>query len=253
MKKMLVFMLVILFVSSLGVLAETLDEILAKNYESKGGLEKLKSINSIKIKGKIVQAMMNMEMPMEIWYKKPNKIRMESEFQGRKVVQGYDGNIAWWIMPFLGSDDPQEMGEEQAREVKEMSESMDPLVDYKEKGYKLELVGKEDMEGTEVYKLKMTKKNNKVEFFYLDIESGIELKSSSYVKRGENEILVETFFGDYQEVDGVVMAFQMEVKADNQTSVTMTFQEFKFNIEIDDALFVMPPKKEADKTGEENK
>ncbi len=253
MKKVFIFMLVVLFLISMSLSAETLDEILAKNYESKGGLEKLKSINAIKIKGKIVQAMMNMEMPMEIWYKKPNKIRMESEFQGRKVVQGYDGNIAWWIMPFLGSDDPQEMGEEQAREVKEMAESMDPLVDYKEKGYKLELVGKEDMEGTEVYKLKMTKKNNKVEFFYLDIESGIELKTSSYVKRGENEILVETFFGDYQEVDGVVMAFQMEVKADNQTSVTMTFQEFKFNIEIDDALFVMPPKKEADKTEEENK
>ncbi len=253
MKRVFIFMLVILFLSSLSLLAETLDEILAKNYESKGGLEKLKSITSIKIKGKIVQAMMNMEMPMEIWYKKPNKIRMESEFQGRKVVQGYDGNIAWWIMPFLGSDDPQEMAEEQAREVKEMAESMDPLMDYKEKGYKLELVGKEDMEGTEVYKLKMTKKNDKVEFFYLDTESGIELKSSSYVKRGENEILVETFFGDYQEVDGVVMAFQMEVKADNQSSVTMTFQEFKFNEEMDDALFVMPPKKEAEKTGEEDK
>lgn len=253
MKRVFVFMLVILFLSSLSLSAETLDEILAKNYESKGGLEKLKSINAIKIKGKIVQAMMNMEMPMEIWYKKPNKIRMESEFQGRKVVQGFDGNIAWWIMPFLGSEDPQEMGEEQAREVKEMAESMDPLVDYKEKGYKLELVGKEAMEGTEVYKLKMTKKNNKEEFFYLDTESGIELKTSSYVKRGENEILVETLFGDYQEVDGVVMAFQLEVKANNQTSVTMTFQEFKFNEEMDDALFVMPPKKEADKTGEENK
>jgi thioredoxin-related protein len=67
MKKVFIFMLVILFLISMSLSAETLDEILAKNYESKGGLEKLKSINAIKIKGKIVQAMMNMEMPMEIW------------------------------------------------------------------------------------------------------------------------------------------------------------------------------------------
>ena len=253
MKRLLIFMLIVLFFISFSLLAETLDEILAKNYESKGGLEKLKSIKTVQIKGKIVQAMMNMEMPLNVWYKKPNKIRMESEFQGRMVIQGYDGKIAWWIMPFLGSEDPQEMAEEQAKEVKDMAESMDPLVDYKEKGYKLELVGKEDMEGTEVYKLKMIKKDNKEEFFYLDTESGIELKSSSYVKRGENEILVETFFGDYQEVDGIMMAFQMEVKTDNQTSVTMTFEEFKFNEKMDDALFVMPPKKEAEKNGEEDK
>ncbi|MCK4836715.1 MAG: outer membrane lipoprotein-sorting protein [Candidatus Aminicenantes bacterium] len=250
MKRIFIFMLIILFLSSLSLLSETLDEILAKNYESKGGLEKLKSVKSIKIKGKIVQAMMNMEMPMQVWYKKPNKIRMESEFQGRKIIQGYDGKIAWWIMPFLGSDDPQEMGEEQAREVKDMADSMDPLVDYKEKGYKLEFMGKEDLEGTEVYKLKMTKKNNKEEFYYLDIDSGIELKTTAYVKRGENEILVETIFGDYQEVDGLMMAFQIEVRTNNQTSVTMTFEEFKFNEEMEDSLFVMPPKKKTETSGE---
>jgi outer membrane lipoprotein-sorting protein len=252
MKKIMVLVLAVCVFSSLMLLGETLDQILAKNYESRGGLEKLKSIQTVKIKGKIVQSMMNLEMPLELWYKKPNKIRMESSFQGRKVVQGYDGKIAWWIMPFLGTDDPQEMAEDQAREVKEMAESMDPLVDYKDKGYKLELVGKEDMEGTEVYKLKMTRKNDKIEYYCLDTESGIELKNSSYRKQGDSEILVETYSGDYQEVDGLMMAFQMEVKANNQTSVSMTFSEFKFNEDMDDSLFSMPEKKEAEKT-EENK
>lgn len=250
MKKIFIMALVLFVLNSLNLWGETLEEILAKNYDSRGGLEKLQSIQTVKIKGKIVQSMMSMEMPLEVWYKKPNKIRMESTFQGRKVVQGYDGKIAWWIMPFLGTEDPQEMAEDQAKEVKEMAESMDPLVDYREKGYKLELVGKEEMEGTDVYKLKMTKEDDKVEYYYLDAETGIELKNSSYRKQGETEILVETYPGDYQEVDGLLMSFQMEVKVNNQPSVSMTFSEYKFNEEMDDVLFIMPAKKETEKIGE---
>lgn len=250
MKKVSVVLLSVLFLFGLSLFSETLDEVLAKNYQTRGGLEKLKAIKSIRIKGKLVQSMMNMDMPLELWYKKPNKIRLESTFQGRKIVQGYDGKVVWWIMPFLGTEDAQEMPKEQAKEVKDIAESMDPLVDYKERGHTLELIGKEDMEGTEVYKLKLTKKNKDEEFYYLDVDSGIELKMSKYVKRGENEILVETYFGDYKEVDGIMMAFQMESKANQQTAMNMTFSEIMFNESIDDKIFVMPPKKETEKTGE---
>lgn len=250
--KKICLMAVVLFVLSGFILAgETLDEILAKNYESRGGLEKLKSIQTLRIRGKMVQSQMNMEMPLELWYQKPNRLRMEATFQGRKIVQGYDGNIAWWIMPFLGTEDPQVMAEDQAREVKEMAESMDPLVDFREKGYRLELVGKEEMEGTEVYRLKMTRKDGKVDHYFLDTESGIELKNSGYRKQGETEVLVETYPSEYQEVDGLVMAFQMEIKINNQPSVSMTFSEYRFNEDMDNALFVMPEKKEAEAEGDQ--
>jgi outer membrane lipoprotein-sorting protein len=250
MKKVSVVMLTVLLLFGVSLFSETLDEILAKNYETRGGLDKLKAIKTTRIKGKLVQSMMNMDMPLEMWYKKPNKLRIESTFQGRKIVQGYDGKVVWWIMPFLGTEDAQEMPKEQAKEIKDIADSMDPLVDYKEKGHTLELVGKEDMEGTEVYKLKLTKKDKVEEFYYLDVETGIELKMSKYVKRGENEILVETYFGDYKEVDGIMMAFQMETKANNQTAMNMTFSEIKFNEPIDDKIFPMPPKKETEKSGE---
>jgi len=250
MKKVSIVMLTVLFLFSLSLFSETLDEVLAKNYETRGGLVKLKAIKSIRMKGKLVQSMMNMDMPLELWYKKPGKIRLESTFQGRKIVQGYDGKVVWWIMPFLGSEDAQEMPKEQAKQVIDIADSMDPLVDYKEKGHTLELIGKEDLEGTEVYKLKLIKKNKEEEFYYLDVDSGIELKTSKYMKRGENEILVESYFGDYKEVEGIMMFFQLESKANGQTAANMTFSEIKFNETMDDQLFVMPPKKETDKSGE---
>ena len=250
MKRVSVVLIAVCVLAGAWLAAETLDEILAKNYESRGGLDKLQAIKTTRIKGKMMQSMMNMEFPMDLWYRKPNCIRMEAEFQGKKIVQGYDGKTVWWIMPFMGSEEPQEMPEAQAKEVIDMAESMDPLVDYKAQGHTLEFLGKEEMEGTEVYKLKLSRKNGKVTTFYLDTDSGIELKSTTYIKRGESEVLVESVFGDYQEVDGIMFPFSLESKMDGTTAMTLIFESYTLNEEMPDELFTMPAKQETPAAGE---
>jgi outer membrane lipoprotein-sorting protein len=243
MKKYVVLILVIVGISGLNLFSETLDEVLAKNYESRGGLEKLKAIKTMTIEGKLIQGGGNLEIPLHLVSKKPNKMRMEVEFQGKKIVQAYDGKTAWWIMPFLGINEPKEMAEREAKETIEQAESLDLLVDYKDLGHQLELVGKEDLEGTDVYKLKLTRKNGKEVLFYLDCETGIQLRSSTYVKREESENLVETIMGDYNEVSGVIVPFQIETKVNGKSEVTMTFSKIKINEKVDDSIFEIPVKK----------
>jgi len=225
---------------------QTLEEVLAKNYQAHGGLDKLKALTAWKMKGKIVIPAQGLEMPMELWQKIPNKMRVESTFQDKKIVQAFDGQKAWWIMPFL-SEDPQEMSPEQAKLFKEQADFENPLVVHKEKGYKLELLGKEDLEGTPVFKLKLTKTDGKVLFFYLDAESGIELKSSMSMKIGETEALVDILYGDYKLVDGIMMPFSLENKMNGQTQMQMTMETVEINPAMDDSLFAMPEKKEAPK------
>jgi outer membrane lipoprotein-sorting protein len=226
--------------------AQTLEEVLAKNYQAHGGLDKLKAITSWKMKGKIVIPAQGMEMPMEMWQKSPDKMRVEAVFQGKKIVQAYDGRKAWWIMPFL-SEEPQEMSPEQAKLFKEQADFENPLVVYKQKGYKLELLGKEDMEGTPVFKLKLTKTDGKEILFYLDAESGIELKSSMSMKVGEADALVEVLYGDYKLVDGHMMPFAIENKTNGQTQMQMTMESVEINPALDDSFFSMPEMKEAPK------
>jgi outer membrane lipoprotein-sorting protein len=225
---------------------QTLDEVLAKNYQAHGGLDKLKAITAWKMKGKIVIPAQGLDMPMDLWQKNPNKMRVETTFQDKKIVQAFDGQKAWWIMPFL-SEDPQEMSAEQGKLFKEQADFENPLVVFKEKGYKLELLGKEDMEGTPVFKLKLTKTDGKEIFFYLDAESGIELKSSLSMKIGETEAMVDVLYGDYKLVDGHMMPFSIENKTNGQTQMQMTIETVEINPAIDDSLFAMPEKKEAPK------
>lgn len=244
MKKQFVFSILILFFCGALLFSETLEEILAKNYQSRGGLEKLKAIKTMKVEGKIVMTMQNMEMPITMWIKKPNKMRMEATFMEKKIVFAYDGQKAWMINPLMGSEEPQELPEDRSKEVTQQADSIFPLVDYKEKGHQLEYLGKEDMEGTEVYKLKMTKTDDKVLYFYLDTETGIELKISTYTKVRDKETLVETLMGDYKEVDGIMIPFSMEVKAAGMgQGQKMVFTSFKQNVTLEDSFFQMPPKK----------
>lgn len=227
--------------------AQTVDEILAKNFASRGGLDKLQSVRSMKMTGKIVLvAQGNMEMPITVLSKKPDCIRNEMTFQGKEIVQSYDGKDAWWIMPFSGSDAPQPMPEDQAKEFKNQASEMEsPFINYKAKGYTIDLEGKEDMEGTEVYKLKLTRPTGKVTTYFLDADTGIELKAISTVKRGDNDMTIETILGDYKPVDGIMFPFSIENKVGDTTMSRVVIDTIEINPSIDDAIFHMPPKKEA--------
>ncbi len=222
---------------------ETLEEVLAKNYKARGGLEKLKAIKTMYMEGKVVVPQQNVEVTMKLWHKKPNKMRMESVFQGQKMIQAYDGETAWWVMPFMGIQEPQKVPEEKVEEIKDEANFENPLVEYKEKGYKLELLGKEEMEGTEVYKLKLTKKDGKVIYFYLDADTGIELKTETYIKKDSSETHVENVFGDYKEVDGIMIPFYIENRVNGQVVTQIMLTKVELNAPIDDKLFSMPPKK----------
>ena len=238
--KIAIFLLISFILFSTHIFSQTVDEIISKNIETKGGLQKLKSIKSMKMTGEVFTG--GFEMSMTLWAKRPNKSRMETVFQDQKTVQAYDGEKAWQINPFMGSNEPQEIKGLQAEDLKEKADFDEPLIDYKKKGHKVEFMGKEDLEGTEVYKLKVIMKSGRVVYIYLDTDSCIELKQSTTLNYQGTEYLVETIFGDYKEVGGIMMPHSIETRINGQTQAQITIEKVEFNIEIDDSLFKMPTK-----------
>lgn len=251
MKKIFVLAMAALFLGGL-LGAQTLEEILAKNYQARGGLDKLKAMKAVKMSGKIVIPAQGLDMPVVIWQKNPGKMRVETTFQDKKIVQACDGRKAWWIMPFLSAE-PREMEQEQARLFAEQADFENPLVVFREKGFKLELLGKENMEGTPVFKLKLTKTGGREILFYLDAGSGNERKSTLTLKSGETETMNEIVYGDYRPVGGMVMPFYVENKMNGKIQMQMTVESIEINPVMDDAMFAMPEKKEAPKTEARNK
>jgi hypothetical protein len=232
-----------LFVSALlcgTASAQTVDELIAKNIKARGGIEKLKAVKTMKLTGKVT--MQGMEAPAVIMFKRPRMTRTEFTAQGMTAVQGYDGTTAWIIMPFMGKADPQKMTGEDAKDLQEQSDFDGPLVDYKTKGSLVELIGKEDMQGTPVYKIKLTLKSGEVRYIFLDSGSFLEVKESAKRKIQETEIVVDTYFRDFKTVAGLTMAHAIDSKVKEQTMSQLRLTEIGIDVNLADSLFKMPAK-----------
>lgn len=228
------------------VSAETLDEILDKHWVAQGGKDKLAAIQTVKMTAKQVAG--PQEVPITMYWKRPNKFRLEINFQGMTGIQAYDGDTAWMLMPFMGKTDPEAMTGDDKKGMEEQSDMIEgPLFNWKEKGHQAELVGKEAVEGTEAWKIKLTRKGGDVTYTWLDAESMLAIKQEGKRKRGEQELEFESSMGDYKEVNGVMFAHSMEQKAKGAPQgATFTIEKIELGVAIPDSMFKMPEKKPAE-------
>jgi len=150
-RKTLAISALLVMATALPVAAEaTLDEIIATNIESRGGLEALKNIESLRIEGRMAMGP-GMEAPITLEMQRPNSMRMEFVVQGMTGIQAYDGETGWQIMPFTGSSDPEKVSGDELEQMIDTADMDGPLVDYEQKGHTVELLGTADVDGTEAY------------------------------------------------------------------------------------------------------
>lgn len=239
-RRALTLILSLTFLFCVEASAQTVDELIKKNLDAKGGVQKLKAIKSVKVTAKVIQQ--GIEIPIIILQKRPRFVRVDVTFQGKSQTMAYDGESGWKTNPFQGSPDPEKIAGDELKEVEQQADIDGPMVDYKEKGHSVELVGKEDMEGTPVYKLKLTLKNGDVRNIYLDAENYLELKVNLKRKTPGGEIEVDQYVGNYKPVNGVMFAFSLETKVKGQTASQITFDKVEIDVPIDDSVFKMPAK-----------
>lgn len=244
MQSILTLATALLVACSLQAADLTIDEVLAKNTEAKGGLEKLRAVKTVRINGRM--AMGGMEMPLIVTKKRDEKVRVEISLQGMTGIQAYDGAAGWQVMPFMGKKDPEAMSGDDLKQVKEMADFDGPFVDYAKKGHTVELLGKEEIEGTPAFKVKLVTKEGTESTVYIDAESFLEIKSVSRQKVQGQELEFESSIGNYQEVEGLLFAHSMEMKPKGAPAGrTITIEKVELNPAVADDVFAMPAVKPA--------
>ncbi len=234
------FLLVVSFilVGALSAFAITLDEVLAKNLEARGGLAKLKGITSLSFDGTMSMAQ-GMEMTFTQSTKRPSKYRMDLTVQGMSMIQAYDGTTAWAVSPMAGNK-PEKQPATEAKRLAEQADMDGLLVDWKTKGYTLELVGPEDIDGATAYKIKVTDKDKDVKFVFIDATTWLDAKLSMRINMMGQEADVDLFLSNYQDVAGVQTPMQMEMRQDGQVMMVITYSNPKVNVDIPDSRFAFP-------------
>lgn len=237
------FLAVLALLIALPLVAQdmTADQVIAKNIEARGGMAKLKAVNTVKASGKMMVGP-GIEAPVTIYQRRPDQMRMEVTVQGLTLVQAYDGKTGWAIMPFQGKKDAEQMTADDVKEVKEQADMDGALVDYKTKGHKVELLGKEKIEGSDAYKLKLNRANGNIETIYIDADSFLEVKTEGKRMVRGTETETDTNIGDYKEVNGLMLPFSVDSGAKGQPQrQKIVVEKYEFNVPVDAAIFVMPP------------
>lgn len=240
-RKLLLCGLIVLAATFAAAQDLTLDQVIAKSVEARGGMEKLKAVKSMRMTGKMTVGP-GMEAPLILMAKRPLKMRLEATIQGLTLVQAYDGTNGWQIVPFQGKKDAEPMSADDLKDAQEQADMDGPLVDYKDKGNKVELMGKEAVEGSDAYKLKVTLKSGDIRYIYLDPDSFLEIKTEGKRMVRGTEMEFESVSGDYKEVEGLMMPFSIEAgpKGSPQRQ-KITIEKVEINPAMDDNLFKMPP------------
>ena len=247
--------LVLLAVSTISPLArtQTADELVAKNIQAKGGMEKLKAIKSIRSLGKFdLGGGFTAKATQENL--RPNLVRQTFALQGMTAVEAYDGAAGWQIQPFQGHKDPELMGEDDLRDMQLVSDFDSPLVDYKEKGNTVEFLGHDVVDGDDALRLKVTLKNGDILYYYLDPDTFLEIRREiqQFIRGSVRERIED--FGSYKAVNGVMFPFSIAGGSkSNPGQQTLTIEKIEVNVPIENADFALPaslkqaPKSAADK------
>lgn len=244
MKKILTLVFVAV---SFALQAQTADEIIAKYFENTGGIDKWKALQGLKMSAKMNQQ--GLEIPIEVVQFKDGRQFTKINFQGKDIMQEvYDGSTLW-SHNFMNMKAEKSDAEATENFKQDLGEFPDPFLTYKERGLKVELLGKETIDGTETFKLKLTKKPIKVDgketenivFYYFDAENFVPLMSESEIKSGPAKGQIrQSKMSDYQEVSGLMLPFSLAQGLKGGGSQPLTITAIELNPKVDAAVFSFP-------------
>jgi hypothetical protein len=219
----------------------TVDELVAKNIEAKGGAAALQSLQSVRFTGKLLVNEGQIELGYLQTKKRPGAVRTDATLQGMTAVQAYDGKEGWKISPFQGRKDPEKLSADDVKSLIEDAEIDGPLVDWKAKGSTVDYLGREDVDGTLAYKLKVVRKDGDVSFVYLDPDHFLEIRVLTQRIEHGAQTEVETDFGDYEKIGGVFLPFSVEAGSKGSPDKQkVVIEKADANVPVDDALFRFP-------------
>lgn len=217
-----------------GAGGQSLDEVLAKHAAAHGGVEKWRAVNSLIITG--TQVAFSNSAPFVFEWRRPDSVRYEQSILGQKITVAHNGSATKWIHPILGAAQPADVPEPQGTLARRAVQIESPLVDAAAKGNKVELLGKEEIDGQPALKLKVIRKDGAEETWYLDPESYLEIARFDRTLDLPDPKDRWTYYSDFRTVNGLVIAHRQDQEYSIR-HVALTVEKVQVNPEIDPGRF----------------
>ena len=240
MTKRLINIVLVLLLSAPLVRAQTVDEIIAKSVEARGGLRKIKAVQSVRMTGRISFGP-NLEGSLLVEMKRPGRLREQVTLGEKTMLRTTNGTEGWVINQFEEDPGPKPVSSSELANMLQKADFERPVVDYTQKGNKVELVGHDKLDAKDTFKLKVTLKDGQIRYDYIGASSYLELKWEGRVKKDDEDFQAESFFSDYRSVDGIMFPFEIDSDSPGSESrQKIIFEKIEINPSLDDARFGKP-------------
>jgi len=225
---------------------QTADDIINKYIAATGGADKWAKVYSLKFTGNYVMGPGMLAPVTEIDLSKPFKGYYSSfSWQGLTNMQAMRADSGWNYNPFRGKRESDPLS---PNEIRALTLNCDPqglLFNYKQKGYSVDYLGTDDMDGTDVYKLRLITQQGDMVYYYIDAESYYILKIATRIKLKDKEEKIYNVFSDYRKTEfGVVLPFTVQGVDENGTEQggPVQYTKVEINGTLDQSIFNKPDK-----------
>ncbi|MGD8450526.1 MAG: redoxin domain-containing protein [Phycisphaerae bacterium] len=231
----------------------TAEQVVAHYVDALGGAEKLAARKTLRMTCRITREGDQETAELIREWKRPDKFRASFtvSLAGRTLclVIACDGKTWWHIMPVFGSAEPQEAPAEMVEVYDDEADIDDPLAVAAAMGHKVELIGREELDGKPVYKLKLMRKGaaeEEYDEYYIDAESWLPAKVAGARRAMGAVVRFERTLSDYRRVDGVMVAHVQKTVSEPDNSVQeLRIEKVETNIDVSDERFSLAAAKKA--------
>ena len=235
MKKIFFLLMAFVFIKAQ---AQTVDEIIQKHANAMGGLDNFKQIKTAKFTGTV--SVQGNDLPIIIQVINGKAMRTDVDAMGQKVTNAYKDGKGWMINPFAGASTATDVTGDMLDEFKNQSYIIPALIDYKARGYKVQLMGQENVDSTKAYKIQLTNDKNKTDTYYIDANTYMLIKFVGTRNMMGQDMELETYFGDVKDEGNVKLAMSRSIKTGGQTIQEIHFDKVDLNAPIDEKIFDKP-------------
>ncbi|RMH14196.1 MAG: hypothetical protein D6698_13040 [Gammaproteobacteria bacterium] len=220
--------------------ARLVDHLVAQNISARGGESAWRGLKSIRLKGQM-DVGKDLTVPYTMIRQRPNRMRLDFEFNHQMVRQSTDGKTGWKVVPFQGRTKPEPMTDQELKEAIDTADPYDLLFDYRKRGHKIEYQGIEKVGDQQAHKLKVTLPRGTVRWVFLDAKTGLDIKVETLKKFRGKDRRVETRFKDWRPEGGLLIAHRQETQMEgDKESHFLTVDEVEINPDLEPSLFAMP-------------
>jgi len=214
----------------------TAEALLDKYVEAMGGKAAMEKIQNRVTRGKLEMAAQGLEMTLTIYSARPNLnyTLIESDMTG-KIEKGCDGEIVWENSVMMGAQVKE--GKERADTRREAT--LDKWLHWRDFYPEVEYVGAETLNDRPVHKVVVTPEEGSPQTLYLDQDSNLAVRVDMVVENPMGTFPVVSYLSDYQEIDGILVPYTVEVEVMGQKRVIKT-ESVEHNVELPADRFALP-------------